>query len=186
MYKIVENLEEANVFNQIWMECWLEKGFEFEFSKGLTELLLIKNQNNMNVGTIEVKSYNLKEKNNINQVFPFYKLKTIQQYVDQTAELDKAAILKEHRGENLDRLITSLAHFAEQKEIKYCVALLEGVFCKALRRVYKMPMEVVGEKIFYKGDYVIPAIIHIEKLYKDKKDYSWLMKQWPGLQLLEV
>jgi len=49
------------------------------------------------------------------------------------------------------------------------------MFYKALRNVYKIPLKAVGEKIYYKGDYVIPALINPKEIYQNKKNYCWIL-----------
>jgi hypothetical protein len=175
MYIKVDSVALLNHFNQIWMECWLEKGYFLENGADQTERYIITDTKERKVGTIEFKPYTLDTKNTINTVFPFHELESIIKKPDSVIEIDKVAILKEFRGKNLDRLLSLFVHYTEERNINYCVVLLERVFYKALKNVYKIPLEAVGEKIYYKGDYVIPAIIYPKEIYQNKIDYSWIV-----------
>jgi hypothetical protein len=181
MFKKVETPEELTLFNNIWMGCWLEKGYEFEFYTGPADRFLIQDPSSTFVGTIEFKTYSHHQENNINSVYPFHLIDLIKNSENQTIEIDKVAILKEYRGKNLDRLLTLFAHYSEINQIKYCVVLLERVFFKALKSVYKIPVDAVGEKFYYKGDFVVPAIIYAEKMYQEKEKYQWLKNMMPYL-----
>ncbi|CAG9607781.1 hypothetical protein [Pseudoneobacillus rhizosphaerae] len=175
MYIKVDSVALLNHFNQIWMECWLEKGYFLENENSLTDRYIITDIEERKVGTIEFKPYSLDPKNNINTVFPFHELESIVKETDSVIEIDKVAILKEFRGKNLDRLLSLFVHYTEDHDINYCVVLLERIFYKALKNVYKIPLEAVGEKIYYKGDYVIPAIVCPKEIYQNKKDYKWIV-----------
>ncbi|MNN79183.1 hypothetical protein D3C81_1958060 [compost metagenome] len=97
------------------------------------------------------------------------------------AEVDKVAVLKDHRGKNLDRLLATIVLFAEKHQIKNYVTLLEPVLFRALKISFHVPMSRVGNRIYYKGDDVIPAIIHAEQFYENKESYSWFINV-TGLQ----
>ncbi|MGP7816055.1 hypothetical protein [Niallia sp. 01092] len=175
MYIKVDSFALLNDFNQIWMECWLEKGYGLENSNGQSDRYIIQNSHNQKVGTIEFKPYILDPANNINTVFPFHQIESIKSKPNSVVEIDKVAILKQFRGKNLDRLLTVFVNYSEYYDISYCVVLLERVFYKALKTVYKIPLESVSNKIYYKGDYVIPAIIYPKDIYRNKEKYPWLL-----------
>ena len=174
MYIKVDSLALLNDFNKIWIECWLEKGYGLEMEDGLADRYLITDSKDQKVGTIAFKPYQLDPNNNINTVYSFHQIESIKNKPESVVEIDKVAILRQFRGRNLERLLSVFVHYSEQHDISYCVALLERVFYKALRRVYKIPVESVGEQIYYKGDYVIPAIIYVQEMYQHKEKYPWL------------
>ncbi|MCE4047596.1 MULTISPECIES: hypothetical protein [Bacillaceae] len=177
MYMKVDSFALLNEFNQIWMECWVEKGYGFEMSEMDADRFLIIDPNEQKVGTIEFKPYSLHPTNNINSVFPFHELEKIKSLkLEQIMEIDKVAILKNHRGKNLERLLTLYVDYAQSRQITHCVVLLERVFFRALKTVYKIPLETAGEKIYYKGDYVIPAILYPQEIYEHKDKFSWLIQ----------
>jgi hypothetical protein len=175
MYLKVDSLALLNSFNQIWMECWLEKGYVLENENGASDRYIITDGNDQRVGTIEFKPYSVDQQHNINTVFPFQEIEEIAINPRSVIEIDKVAILKQYRGKNLDRLLSVFVHYSEKHQISHCVVLLERMFYKALRNVYKIPLQAVGEKIYYKGDYVIPAIIYPEKVYQNKQNYRWIL-----------
>ncbi|GKU83600.1 hypothetical protein [Niallia sp. NCCP-28] len=175
LYIKVDSFALLNEFNQIWMECWLEKGYGLENWDDPTDRYLITDVHKQKVGTVEFKPYTLDSANNINKVYPFHEIDSIKENPDLAVEIDKVAILKQYRGKNLDRLLSVFVHYSEYHHIEYCVVLLERVFYKALKNVYKIPLNSVSEKIYYKGDYVIPAIIYPKEIYENKEKYRWLV-----------
>ncbi|MBT2655279.1 hypothetical protein J7E81_08485 [Bacillus sp. ISL-18] len=176
MYIKVDSLALLNSFNEIWMDCWLEKGFVLENEDIQSDRFIITDAQNQNVGTIEFKPYSLDSQNNINTVFPFHSVEYLTSNPSAVVEIDKVAILKQYRGKNLERLLSVFVEYTEQHNVEYCVVLLERVFYKALRNVYKIPLQAVSDKIYYKGDYVIPSILFPKEIYQNKHMYSWIVK----------
>ncbi|MFZ3589345.1 hypothetical protein ACOI1C_08715 [Bacillus sp. DJP31] len=176
MYKKVNTSEELTIYNNIWMECWEEKGYEIDFYDGVAERFLISNSSGVYVGTIEVKEYTLNEENEINTVYPFHELDYLKENMLQTIEVDKAAILKEHRSENLHTIIKVIGDYAMKHKTIYCVGLFEEAFFTSLRDVYKIPIIAVGDPFFYKGDDVIPTLINLKEVFLNIDKYSWLLK----------
>jgi len=180
MFIKVETLADLNTFNEIWMECWLEKGYMLDPRFDETDRFIILDQANKEIGTIEFKSYFPSLQNYINTVFPFHEINKIEMNPMKVIEIDKVSILKEYRGKNLERLLSLFVHYTDFYQMNYCVVLLERVFYRALRTVYKIPIEAVSEQMYYKGDYVIPAIIHSKEVYTNKENYPWIIPSTQG------
>jgi len=174
IYIQVETVGDLNTFNQIWMECWLEKGYMLDPTDNHVDRFIIQDLDNRNVGTLEFRQYYPTIENSINTVFPFQKLEHLSTNPKKVIEIDKVAILKQHRGKNLERLLSLCVNYSEFYEIEYCVVLLERVFYKALKNVYKVPLEKVGDPIYYKGDHVIPTVLFPNLIYSQKELYPWL------------
>lgn len=174
MFKIVGTEEEQLVFNQIWTQAWVEKGFELEYFNEILDQCLIYDEHDTPVATVEIKPYHPKQQQDLDELAPFCSQTLIQSDPNHIAEVDKVAILQEYRqGKNLDRLLAAIVLYAEQNDIHHYVTLLEPILFRALKVSYHVPMSRVGEKIFYKGDDVIPAIIHAQQFYKSKESYPW-------------
>ncbi len=171
----VETVADLNSFNQIWMDCWLEKGYMLDPSTEKSDKYIILDPEYTSVGTIEFKPYSTSYKKNINTVFPFNEIDSIVSNPEKVVEIDKVAILKQYRGKNLERLIQLYVSYTELKGIEYCVVLLERIFYKALKNVYKIPLESVGDPIYYKGDHVIPTIMYPRAIYSAKDNYQRLV-----------
>lgn len=182
MYIKVETLADLNLFNEIWMECWLEKGYMLDPTFDETDRFIILDEDNREIGTIEFKPYYPTMNNYINTVFPFHELEKVEMNPMKVIEIDKVSILKKYRGKNLERLLSLFVHYTDYHQMNYCVVLLERVFYKALRHVYKIPIETVAEQMYYKGDYVIPAIIHSHEVYNHKGDYPWIVPSIHGFE----
>ncbi|MEF2969128.1 hypothetical protein V3851_25425 [Paenibacillus sp. M1] len=175
MYKLVETVEEELMFNKIWTEAWLEQGFELEFSEEAVGRCLVFDEAEMPVATVEMKPYT-PEMTGLNRLAPFNEHPAILADPWRTVEVDKVALHKEHRGKNLDRLLATIVLFAEERNIRNYVTLLEPVLFRALKISFHVPMSRVGERFFYKGADVIPAIIHAAEFYEHKESYEWFME----------
>jgi hypothetical protein len=176
MFKIVETEQEQLVFNQIWTQAWVEKGFELEYFDEVLDQCLIYDEYQIPVATVEIKPYHPKRQGDLDAVAPFCRQASIQSDPNHIAEVDKVAILQSNRrGKNLDRLLAAIVLYAEQKDIHHYVTLLEPILFRALKVSYHVPLSRVGEKIFYKGDDVIPTIIHAQQFYQSKESYPWFM-----------
>nr|WP_280521476.1 hypothetical protein [Paenibacillus mangrovi] len=160
------------MFNGIWTTVWLEKGFELEFSRQILERYVVVTDEGHYVGTTEIKPYS--SESPINEVAAFDRHPKVINAVGVVAEIDKMALLRTYRGNFLSDLLSALVEFGEKNKLKYFVALLEPVLLRALRISFQVPLEKVANKIFYKGDYVIPTIVNVEEVYTHKDDYPWL------------
>ncbi|WP_338554323.1 GNAT family N-acetyltransferase [Paenibacillus sp. KS-LC4] len=173
MFKRVENELELAMFNGVWTTVWREKGFDLEFSAHALERLMVVTEEGHYVGTAELKPYSAAS--TINETGFFQEHPELILAQGETAEIDKIALLKPYRGQQyISELLSSLIYTAEERQIKYFVSLLEPVFSRALRVTFKLPLDKLGEKVFYKGDYVVPMIFNVEQIYANKQKYAWL------------
>lgn len=175
MFKIVENELELAMFNGIWTTVWREKGYELEFSDHPLQRFVVVTEEGEYVGTSEIKPYSLAA-SVINEVAPFSSHPKVIEAEGAVAEIDKIALLKTYRrsGRFISDILSSAVYFAEKRKLKYFVSLLEPVFLRALQITFKVPLERIGDKIFYKGDSVIPVLFHMERIYENKASYEWL------------
>ncbi|MFD1175302.1 hypothetical protein ACFQ3W_03175 [Paenibacillus puldeungensis] len=176
MYKVVETPEEEQLFNGIWTQAWLEKGFELEFSTEVLGRCIVYDDEQESVATAEIKPYSPNKDFPLNQLAPFAEHPAVIAEPGQVSEVDKVALLKEHRGKNLDRLLATIVFFSEEHEIRHLVALLDPLLSRALRISFHVPMSKVGTKFFYKGADVVPAIIHVAEIYEHKEQFDWVME----------
>lgn len=174
MFKRVETEWELARFNEIWTTVWKEKGYELEYSELALERYVAFANDGAIAGTAEIKPYRLNE-SAINRVAPFASHPKIADRPGKVAEIDKIAVLPQYRGRLVSDLLSAAVHAAEKYRFRYFVSLLEPVFFRALRISYHVPMEKIGEKIYYKGDDVIPVIFEMEKIYTQKSGYDWLV-----------
>lgn len=173
MYKRVENSIELTMFNFIWMTAWREKGFEFEFSGEVLDRYLVITEDGQYAGSAEFKRYKPGE-SEIDQIAPFYLHPTLNSPFTNVLEVDKVALLPEFRGKYIGDLLSSIVYFATRNGYDYLISLLEPVFFRALKITFHFPIEKFGDKIFYKGDYVQPAIIDVDKLMRKRDKLVWL------------
>lgn len=174
MFKQVENELELAIFNGIWSTVWREKGYELEFADRVLDRFIIRTEEGNYVGTSEVKPYDVT--NPINKVAPFHLHPKVAEAAGAVAEIDKIALLSSYRGKGtlLSSILSSAVYCAEMRKFRYFVSLLEPIFLRALKITFKVPLERVGEKVFYKGDDVIPVLFHMEEMYHNKQRYDWL------------
>lgn len=71
MYKLVSTLEEGTLFHSIWMEAWMEKGFEPEFADDVLGRCLVYDTSGVPVGTVEFKPYAPQTDEPLNDLAPF-------------------------------------------------------------------------------------------------------------------
>lgn len=174
MFKVVETELELARFNSIWTTVWLEKGFELEFAEQVLERFIILSKDGNYVGTSEIKPYSIHE-SILNQSAPFADHPKLRQAEEGTvAEIDKIAVLNQYRGHFIADLLAGSVLYGEDNKIRYYVAMMEPIFLRALRITFQVPFEKVGDKVFYKGDYVVPVIIDLEEMYNNKEQYSWI------------
>lgn len=183
MYTFVRDHSQMMLFDRIWKEVWREKGFELEREHEVLDRMIIQNEDGLSVGTIEFKPYNLEEINPIDQIAPFREQPELIASSAHVAEVDKVALLKQHRGPNISRLLSAMVHYADKHQIYYYVCLLEPVFARALRISFQVPLRQIAGRVAYKGDDVVPAIICAGEVYEHKSNFEWLL---PDMQDIEV
>lgn len=185
MFKRVENELELAMFNGIWTTVWREKGFELEFSdKSLAKYIVVTDEGHC-VGTTEFKPYSIKD-SELNETAPFHEHPDVIAAADEIVEIDKMAILQTYRGRYISDLLSACVYFAEGEKIKYFVSLLEPVFLRALKVSFRVPLKKLGDKIFYKGDYVNPVLIDVEQIYQNKHRFDWVAYPQAALQRRRV
>lgn len=175
MFKTVESEHELAMFNGIWTTVWMEKGYDLEFSDFVLDRYIVTTDEGQIIGTAEIKPYDLRD-STINGTAPFHLQPKIIGAEGAVAEIDKIALLRSHRskGNYLSSLLSAAVHSAEKREMRYFVSLLEPVFLRALKISFKVPVERIGDRMYYKGDYIVPVIFDMEKMYRNKQDYNWL------------
>lgn len=171
--QVITKNEEA-IFNKLWEESCIEKGYEFESTSSNSELFLIYKNEDKPIGTVECVPYD-KSDNNCNKVFPFHSLEIVNQNPTKIFEIDKVSLLKNERGPHLSKILEVIYTYAVYNNYSYGIALLEPVFFRALKIFYKLPLESVTEEmIFYKGDNVIPSIINFEIIKSNIQGFEWI------------
>jgi hypothetical protein len=173
LFKKVENPLELMIFNRIWMAAWEEKGYELEFTE-TADRCLVEDELGLFVGTVEFIPY--VPLNDIDQVFPFHSIEPIQNHSGKIVEIDKLALKKEYRGKNLDRLLAVISQYTEYHDYHFCIGLIEPKLFIALKKFYRLPIEELGRRMYYKGDDVIPMIIDVSYANQNKNNFPWLMK----------
>jgi len=175
MYKSVENEVELALFNGVWITVWREKGYELEFCEDALERSIVYSENGEVIGTSELKRYYDDKRSSINEVAPFSTHPWVVQAKGQVGESDKIALLSSYRGQGryTDYVLSSICANAAKHNITCIVSLLEPVFMRALRILYKVPMQRLGSKTFYKGDYVVPAVMDVGYINKYSYQFSW-------------
>lgn len=158
LLKRVETEQDLIYYNFIWMTAWREKGYEFEFSPSVLDRYLVLTPEGDYAGTAEFKPFEP-------GVSAFESVADIRLMPElaadrrKVAEIDKYALLPEYRGKYVDELAAAAVLVARDHGIRYFVSLLDPVFSRALRIMYRAPMKALGPKTYYKGGYVVPVVI---------------------------
>lgn len=178
MYKTVESEVELALFNGIWTTVWREQGYELEFSEEVMERSVIYTEKGEAVGTSELKRYYDDERSSINRVAPFASHPWVVRAQGKVGESDKIALLSSYRGQGAytDYVLSSICASAAKYNIECMVSLLEPIFMRALSILYKVPMQKLGGKIFYKGDYVVPAVMDVGYINAYPEQFTWYKK----------
>jgi len=175
MYKSVENEVELALFNGVWTTVWREKGYELEFCDDAIERNIVFTEQDEVIGTSELKPYYADARSVINEVADFATHPWVLQANGYVGESDKIALLSSFRGKGsyTDEVLSSICASAAKHGITCMVSLLEPVFMRALRIVYKVPMQQLGKKMFYKGDYVVPAVMDVGYINGHTEQFPW-------------
>ncbi|MWC29504.1 GNAT family N-acetyltransferase [Paenibacillus sp. MMS18-CY102] len=174
MYRQVEDQHDLTMFNNVWVSVWQEKGYELEYARHTLARYVVITPEGEYVGTSEVKPYEAGS-SLIDEIAPFADHPAILANPGKVAELDKFALLKPFRGLRYSgELVSTAVHCAEQLGLRYFITLLEPVFARALRVSFRLPMEQIADKTYYKGDFVVPIVFDMEQVYKNAHRYDWL------------
>lgn len=144
-------------FDRIWETCWKEKGFEFEENPHAE--YFVYEEDGAYCGAFQLCDVsNLPlEADSI-----YLANETVRNNLDQVIEIDKLSILKTYRGTAiLSELLVFMADYSVKNGKRYFVALCEPTLYVALKRVYNVPVETLGERFYYKGDDVVPILVDI-------------------------
>ncbi|EPY10914.1 hypothetical protein SAMN04488689_104182 [Paenibacillus sp. cl6col] len=185
MHISVKSEQQVQLYRSIWTTVWKEMGFELESAAHPLEQVIVFNEEGVAVGTFELKLYS-ESACMLNEVAPFAEQPEVMNAPEQVAEVDKVALLKEHRGHNIDRLLSSIVHYSRKHGILQCACLLEPVFARALRVSFHVPMRKVGKKMFYKGDDVIPTLIHVGAIWQNPAKFDWLIPEQEQVEVHSI
>lgn len=174
MFKRVETDWELTMFNHIWITVWKEKNYELEFNEQVIDRYVAISPEGSYVGTSEITPY-VPATSSLEAIAPMRSHPKIAADPSKVGVIDKLAIMKEHRGQPLSDLLSAIVHCAEVHQLQYFVSLLEPVLFRALRISFHLPIEKLGAKAFYKGDYVIPVLFDMSQVYANKEKYHWLV-----------
>ena len=148
------------------------------------------------VATLELKPFSGPDAE-VNATFPFWNYPFIRNNLHRVYEVDKLSILKEYRGRGtLNGIFFTMLLHALCNNSKYYVALIDPYLYEAVVQRFKIPIEQLGEKVFYKGEYAIPMVIGVEyflennfvkNLMPEPKEYGiGSLKRWAWLWVFRL
>ncbi|MCY9593790.1 N-acetyltransferase [Paenibacillus chitinolyticus] len=172
MYRKGDSLDDFILFDRIWTRVWQQQGFELEFTRRDADCYLILSDDGEVAGTVEFKRYD-PGRHPIDALAPFSEHPALAP--GNAVEVDKVALLPEYRGRNLDKLISLIVHYCENRGRTHIVALMEPKLCKALRMAFRIKLERIAEPFHYKGGMVVPVVCDVSRLYLNKPAYGWLL-----------
>ena len=178
MFKVVENEVELAQFNGVWTTVWHECGYELEFGDHVLDKNIILTENKEVIGSNEIKCYYPDSRSYINTLAAFAQHPWVVQAEGKVGECDKVALLKNYRGKGMyiHDILKSICASALKHDLQYIVSLLEPVFMKALKRLFRVPMQQVGDPFFYKGDYVVPVVMDVGFVITHKEQFTWYIE----------
>jgi hypothetical protein len=167
VFRKVQSDTDMETFDNIWIPAWLEKGYELECHLGKMDRYIIKNPRQQPVGTVAFRPYNYDSP--IDSVYPFKENNIIQKNIEKVYEIDYVSILKEHRREtnNLNRLLFATLEYCRIHNISYCIAILDYLFYRTLKAIYKIPMFPLEKKVVYEGSSFVPVIIDAHSVFSN-------------------
>jgi len=182
MYHLIKNQQEMNQFNAIFKECFVEKGYETETFQGKALRYLIHNKYGKNAGTLELIPYAPKSGlTTIEDMFAFSTLPQLKEIShDRVYEIDKLAVLEtERKNGTLDNMMGTIFRVAKEMNIDMYVALINPMLFRAVKMVYRMPIEKCGKIIRTEHYDIQPMIFHVKKALEDPSwDTQGYLKKW--------
>lgn len=168
MYKQVNSSKGVQQFHQIKEIVWNEKGFEMEYAKEGSDIYVMFTENGEAGGTVEFTPYA--------KISEFMKnlFKDVLEDERNVMELDSVAVLPHARGTLGREIICLMVDYAEKHEYSHVVAIFDPTFFKSLKNSYHFDIKQVKDPLYYKGDYVIPAILNVKDMYQNKQDEKFL------------
>lgn len=167
LYEKVTTSEQLAVFNLIWITVWREKGFDLEYTPDPVDRYLILD-GDLPVGTIEFRP--LMASDLVDSVGTLYGFTQKLPQQGKLVVIDKVAILKPYRGtQNIGKIFTLIYVYIKENQVDYFFGLIEPLFARLLRIIGKNVFRNLGEKFFYKGDYVLPILVDSQEMLKDNQ-----------------
>lgn len=169
IFKKVTTQEERDIFHQIKRVVWEGTGYEMEYGQKGADLYVVY-VNGIPGGTIEFIPY------------PEFTRPFMRELFDDTingqmkaVEFDSFAVLPEFRGKLGREIIRFLIYYAQKNGYTHGLALSAPYVFKSLDKSYYIRSEQVKDKMWYKGDDVIPTLMHLKEVYSNLEDekYSW-------------
>lgn len=172
MFRQVFTENEKKIFISLWEEACIEKGYEMEPFNPDSSLYLILNSKDNPIGTLECIPYLRRLED---ELFCFQLLDLVKRDPSKVFIIDKVCLTKKERGANIRKVFDAIYNYSKLNNYSYGIALLEPNFYRSLKIFYKLPINrVTKEKLFYKGDYVVPSIIDIEMVRGNFMKYEWM------------
>ncbi|PLT32532.1 hypothetical protein [Bacillus sp. V5-8f] len=176
IYKKVQGEEDFEIFYNTLMPSWIEMNYVLECVLGDVTRYIVYNNLKQPIGTAEAIPYKPNGESYLDQFFPFKDLEIVKQNYKYIVEAEGLTIHPKFRGKhNLDRLLYTLVEHCRINNIKYAVALINPSLYVLLKRMYKIPIEKVGNE-YISNFTAYPIIIDAQYMYKNIHQFSWLLK----------
>lgn len=173
MYKTVRTQEELDMYHQIKKSAWDEKGFEMEYVRKGTDAILFYGQDGLPGGTFEATPYSEFTRDSIKELFDSFLEEGM-----KTVEIDGFAVLPQYRGKLGREIVCFIIHYAQMNGFTHAVAISDPSVLRSFNNTYHIPSYLTLEKMWYKGDYVIPVIFDLKEVYDNLEDekYAWFTR----------
>lgn len=173
MYKRVESQNELDLFHKIKRVSWDQKGFEMEYGREGSDLYLIYTEDGEPGGTFEFTPYSQFTRPFMRELF--------KDYINEdmlAVEIDSFSVLPQYRGKLGREILCLLIHYAEEKGYTHAIGIADPSVFRSFQKSYGIRSVQVSEKMWYKGDYVIPTLFNLKEVYENIQDekYSWFTR----------
>lgn len=170
LFKRVTTKEEAEAFHRVKQLVWEESGYDMEYGREGSDLY-IAYINGVPGGTVEFTPYLEFSRLLIRNLFD-----DVVRDDMKVMELDSFAVLPEYRRKLVGHeIVRFMIYYAQTHGYTHGVAITAPKVFKSLNDTYHIRCEKVKDPFWYKGDEVIPALMHLKEVYDhlDDKKYSW-------------
>jgi len=171
MYKRVSSQEDLDLFHKIKKVSWDQKGFEMEYVKEDSDLFLFYAEDGTPGGTYEFTPYTKFTSQFMEDLFADVVTKDM-----HVVEMDSFSVLPQYRGKLGREIICFVFAYAKKHGYTHSIGISDPTLFHSLNNTYHMNAQQVKDKLWYKGDYVIPTLIHLKEIYENIEEYSWFIK----------
>jgi GNAT superfamily N-acetyltransferase len=172
VFKKVTSQEEKDMFHYVKGLVWEGTGYGMEYGREGSDLY-IAYVNGIPGGTFEFTPYPQFTRTFMKKLF----VDTVNEHMS-VVELDSFAVLPEFRGKLGREIVRFMIYYAQTNGYTHGIGISAPSVFESFNHTYHIRSEQVKEKMWYKGDDVIPTLFHLKEVYDhlDDEKYAWYVK----------